>query len=374
MKAIVYLTIITLFFGCAPEKKEQDPEILADQKEIKYAEGFTIEQFDNYRLITLHNAWKGEHSKLRYVLYEDEKPKGVEHAVFIKTPIKSIACMSLTHIAFLEKLGLENTVIALSGCEYVSSPKIKTLIDAKLIQEIGVQQNINYELLVDQSPDFVMGYGIDESSSNYINKLKSLGIKVVLNAEYMETHPLGKAEWIKFIAAFYNEDDKAELLFDKLEQNYLNLVAQTITIKQKPTVFVVMPWNGAWYVSGGKSFQAQLFKDAGAKYLWDNNEEKSSLVKSTEVIIDVAIDADYWLNQDSYKSIAEMIGFVVKFNRFNAIKKHNIYNNDNRTNAFSGNDYWESGVINPDIVLKDLIEIFHPEVLEHELYYYRNLK
>jgi iron complex transport system substrate-binding protein len=374
MKAIVYLTIIATLLGCSPKKNEKVPEIVSDQKEIKYATGFTIQQFDNYRLITLNDTWKGETTKVRYVLYENEKPKGVDGAIFIKTPIKSIACMSLTHIAYLEKLGLEKSIVALSGCDYVSSPKIRTLIEAKLIHEIGVEQQVNYELLVDESPDVLMGYGIDESSNNYINKLKSLGVNVVLNAEYMETHPLGKAEWIKFVAAFYNEDDRAESLFNKIEKNYLDLLEITKTIQQKPTVFVGMPWNGAWYVPGGKSFQAQLFKDAGADYLWKENEEKSSLVKAKEVIIDVAFDADFWLNQNSYQSIAEIIGFDGKFKNFNAIKKQHIYNNDNRTNSFSGNDYWESGVINPDMVLKDLIEIFHPEVLDHELFYYRKLE
>lgn len=373
MKAIFYLAIIVTFFGCESKKNEKVAAVVSDEKEIKYATGFTIKQFDNYRLITLKDTWKGETSNFRYVLYENEKPTGVEHAVFIKTPIKSIACMSLTHIAYLEKLGLEKSIVALSGCQYVSSPQIKALIDAKLIREIGMQQHLNYELLVDKSPDILMGYGIDESSNSSINKLQSLGVKVVLNAEYMETHPLGKAEWIKFIAAFYNEGEKAEFLFNKIEKNYLNLLAQTKNLT-KPTVFVGMPWNGAWYVPGGKSFQAQLFKDAGAEYLWKDNKEKSSLVKSKEVIIDVALEADYWLNQNSYQSIAELIGFDGKFKSFNAIKKQHVYNNDNRTNTFSGNDYWESGVVNPDLVLKDLIEIFHPEVLDDELYYYRKLK
>jgi iron complex transport system substrate-binding protein len=154
----------------------------------------------------------------------------------------------------------------------------------------------------------------------------------------------------------------------------LALLTQTELLKDKPTVFVGMPWNGAWYVPGGKSFQAQLFKDAGAKYLWADNEEKSSLVKAKEVIIDVAFDANYWLNQNSYQSIADLVAFDEKFNSFSAIKNQDVYNNDNRSNALSGNDYSESGVVQPDVVLRDLIEIFHPELLDHELYYYRKLE
>ena len=135
-----------------------------------------------------------------------------------------------------------------------------------------------------------------------------------------------------------------------------------------------MPWSGSWYVPGAKSFQVKLFKDAGAEYLWLNNEEKSSLVKSKEIIIDEAFEADYWLNQNSYNSISAVTDFDENFKSFLAVKKQQLYNNDNQLNDKGGNDYWESGVINPHLVLKDLIEIFHPELIDHTLYYYRKME
>ena len=374
MKKIIYLSIIFFLFSCNSDKKESIQTIETVQPSIKYAKGFTIDKFDGYKLLTLSNVWKDEESTFKYVLYNNEKPSTIEDAIYIKIPIKSIACMSLTHIAFLERLGLENSIVALSGCDYVTSSKIIKLIALKKIKEIGVQQNTNYEMLVDESPSFVMGYGIDASSNNYINKLKTLGLDVVLNAEYMETSPLGKAEWIKFIAAFYNKEKLADSIFNNIEKEYLSLLEITNKIKEKPTVFAGMPWNGAWYIPGAKSFQAKLFKDAGAKYLWLDNDEQASLVKAKEVIIDEAFEADYWLNQNSYKSEKDIIAFDGKFKGFNAVKKHKLYNNDKRINQSSGNDYWESGVVSPHVILKDLIEIFHPQLVEHELYYYRNLK
>jgi iron complex transport system substrate-binding protein len=135
-----------------------------------------------------------------------------------------------------------------------------------------------------------------------------------------------------------------------------------------------MPWNGSWYLSGTASFQAQLLKDAGAQYLWLGNDEKSSLIKSKEIIIDEAYDADYWLNQNSYSDIASIIKYDDKFKGFKAVKQKKLYNNDNRINVALGNDYWESGVVNPQVILKDLIKVFHPELIKHEMYYYRKLK
>ncbi|PCJ24598.1 MAG: hypothetical protein COA97_09460 [Flavobacteriales bacterium] len=376
MKNFLSFFFLVTFLSCQFDEQEivVDKNPIQNLNKIKYAKGFTITQHENYKLLTLTNAWVGEKTSFKYVLYNHEKPTGIENAVFIKTPIKSIACMSLTHVAFIEKLGLENSIIALSGCDYVSSTTINKRIANDFIFEIGQEKSINYEKLIDQHPDVIMGFGIDASSKSNINKMKSLGLEIVLNAEYMETHPLGKAEWIKFVAAFYNEDKQADVIFNKIEKEYLGLLKLTQKVTEKPTVFTGMPWGGIWYVPGSESFQVQFFKDAGVQYLWMDNKERSSIIKSKEIIIDEAFDADYWLNQNSYRDINSIVGFDKKFKNFKATKEKNLYNNDNRLNSSLGNDYWESGVINPHIILKDLIQIFHPNLIDHQLYYYRRLK
>ena len=377
MRIVIYVTILITVFGCQSNKENEiqidNNHSIVLSQEIKYAEGFTIETFKGYKVITVNNTWVGDNNSFKYVLYKNVIPKNINGAVFVKTPITSIACMSLTHVAFIEKLEKEHSIKALSGCEYVSSKKINHQISSNLIKEIGQGKNINYELLVEESPSIIMGFGIDASSNNFINKLSSLGLEVVLNSEYMETHPLGKAEWIKFIAAFYEEESRADSIFNEIEKEYLELSQLTKGI-EKPTVFTGMPWSGSWYVPGSKSFQVQFFKDAGAQYLWLGNDEKSSLIKSKEIIIDEAFNADFWLNLNSYKDIASVVNYDKKFKGFKAIERKNIFNNDNRLNGSLGNDYWESGVVNPHIVLKDLIKIFHPDLLQHELYYYRKLE
>jgi iron complex transport system substrate-binding protein len=367
--------LILFLNACEEAKKETNglDEKSIQKHVISYAKGFSIVYFDDFKIITIHSAWKGENDPINYVLYENEKPLNMD-GVFIKTPIKSIACLSLTHIAFLEKLGLQNSIVGLSGCNYVSSPAIKERIKNQFIKEVGQHEVINYELLVNMNPEVIMAYGIDQTSTTKINKLKTLGLTTVLNAEYMETHPLGQAEWIKFIAAFYNEEDKADSIFDNIEMEYLKLIEITSHVKNKPTVFTSMPWSGAWYVPGGLSFQAKLFKDAGATYLWADNQEERSFVKSKEVILDEALNADFWLNVNAYHSINEIVETDKVLQNFKALKQQRIYNNNLRENAAAGNDYWESGVVNPHIVLKDLIKIFHPTLIEHELYYYKKLE
>jgi len=368
---------ILFLLGCSTDANKQSSKFSDDiilETSVKYAEGFTINRFEGYKVVIINEVWKDAVNTYKYVLYENEKPLGITDVIFIKIPIKTIACMSLTHVAFLESLGVENSIVGISGCNYVNSSTINKEITNFNIKEIGQDQNINYEILVENSPDIVMAYGINSSSNGAINKMKELSLQVVLNSEYMETHPLGKAEWIKFVAAFYNLDGIADSIFNTVEKEYLTLLALTDKIDIKPSVFTGMPWSGSWYIPGGKSFQAQLFKDAGAEYLWIDNDEKSSLVKSKEIIIDEAYDADYWLNQNSYNSITAITSFDANFANFSAIKNKQLFNNDKRLNGKGGNDYWESGVVNPQLVLKDLIKIFHPNLIEHELYYYRKLK
>lgn len=372
MKSFLYVFFLLVIFSCKTDSPTSNK--VGKEVGLKYAKGFIIEEIDDFKVITLNDAWRGEKTTYKYLLYKNDEPEGFADAIKIKIPIKSIVCMSLTHIAFIDALNEQKTIIGVSGGKYTNNPKIKSLIDTKSIVEIGVEQTINYELLVEKNPHLVMAYGIDGTSTKYTSKLLKLGLTTVLNAEYMEVHPLGKAEWIKFVAAFYDKENLANRIFNSIEKEYLSLLSKTENIAEKPTVFVGMPWNGNWYVAGGKSFQAQLFKDAGANYLWNNNEEKSSVIKSKELVYNDALEADFWLNVNSYSSISSILSYDERLKNFSALKDSLIYNNDNRINEFTGNEYWESGTINPHIVLKDLIEIFHPDVLEHELYYYRRLK
>lgn len=372
MKGWYLPILILLFISCGSESVKEKK--LSSLKQLDYAKGFSIEERGDLKIITIKDAWRGETNSKQYVLYRNSLPNNYKDAVKVKIPIKSIACLSLTHMAFIEALGLENTIVAAAGCNNTNSSKIKTLVQNNKIAEVGDEQSINYEVLVEEGPSIVMAYGVDESSLTYINKLNQLGLITVLNAEYMETHPLGKAEWIKFVAAFYDVDEKADSIFKYTKEEYLHLTNLASDVVNKPTVFVGMPWNGSWYVAGGKSFQAQLFKDAGAYYLWSDNDEKSSLVKSKEVVYDEAFSANFWLNQNSYNSIPAIIEYDGRLKNFKSIKEGLLYNNDNRLNSFSGNDYWESATIYPQIVLKDLIKIFHPNLIEHKLYYYRKLE
>ena len=380
IKLFIAFIIFILSQSCSTNSEEESISAIAEtaveksSNKLKYAKGFEIEEREGVKVITLKDAWRGDKTSYQYVLYKNYRPAGFDGATFVKVPIKKIACMSLTHVAMIEKLNKINSVVAISGCDFSNSVNVHERLKNNKIKEVGNSQKLNFEILINEEPDIVMAYGIEQSSGAQLDKFKEVGLSVVLNAEYMELHPLGQMEWIKFIAAFYGVDKEANIIFDEVEKEYLELTMLTKDLSDKPSAFSGMPWNGSWHVPGGKSFAAQLYKDAGVDYLWNDNNEKGSFVKSKEIILDEALDADFWLNLNSYNSMEAVLNYDERFNNFLAFKQKRLFNNNKRLNKNGGNAYFETGVVNPHIVLKDLIEIFHPELLEHELYYYQRLE
>src|SRR5690606_37765531 len=232
MKNIVLITFFLIVASCQISKKENDN--YHSQNTNKYATNFSIESHSNYKIVKVHQPWKGENKTLNYILYKDEKPENIE-GIFIKTPIKSIVCLSLTHLSFIEELKETNSIVGIAGTDYVSSEKIIHKIHANQIKEIGQHEMFNYEVLTELRPDVVMAYGIDQSSTAKFKKLEDLQLTTVFNAEYMELHPLGKAEWIKFVAAFYNKEKLADSIFNFIESEYIKIKNSIAEVNEMPT-------------------------------------------------------------------------------------------------------------------------------------------
>jgi iron complex transport system substrate-binding protein len=196
-----------------------------------------------------------------------------------------------------------------------------------------------------------------------------------LNADYTETSPLGRAEWVKFTAMFFNREGDANTLFDEIAANYDELTELTATVETRPTVLVNGMFSDIWYISGGNSFTARMIEDAGGDFLWSDDESIASLALSFEAVFDRAQSADFWLNANFWFSLDEGLAEDERYSEFAAFQNQRVYNNNLRVNETGGNDYGESGVLRPDQVLTDLISIFHPDLLpDHELFYYRHLE
>jgi iron complex transport system substrate-binding protein len=263
----------------------------------------------------------------------------------------------------------------MSSPQFVTNQEVINALNNGEIIDIGYEKKLDFEKIVHLNPDLVLAYGINSEVTGYMKKLNELGITVVLNGEYLEKEPLAKAEWVKFIAPFYNKESVAFQKFDKMAQQYNSLKDIVSEEKSKPLVLNGLPWKGVWYVPGGESFAAQFIKDAGGSYLWGKNRSTEALPLDLETVYEKALKADCWINPGATSSIKDILRIDKRLGDLYVIQTGMIFNNNAVVNQNGGNDYWESGVTNPHLILKDLVKIFHPELLpDHKFVYYKKLK
>ena len=366
-----------LFFLVSCGRQSRDSERSVSDKP-DFAQSFRIEQSENYKILKVFNPWQNaENISITYVLSDDPSliPDSLKAFTFIRTPVKKVIALSSTHIGFISALGESPGISGISGKEFISDPLVRKAIEEKKCFDVGYAPNLNYEMILSLKPDIVFLYGLDASVQAISGRLAQTGIPSVVISEYLENHPLGKAEWIKFFASFYNKYDEAVSIFDTLKNRYIMMRDSVKLINEKPGVLSGLPWKDTWFLPGGNSFAAKLIADAGGHYLWSENESGEVIPMDLESVFMRAVDADIWINTGTAASKADLSGRDRRFILIKAYKTGLLFNNDARANTGGGNDYWESGVIHPDIILRDLIEIFHPGYLtKHDLFYYRKLE
>jgi iron complex transport system substrate-binding protein len=343
----------------------------------QYAERFSILRYNGYTNVQVKNPWqKANEVVLNYYFVSNDSIQlpDVDPYYIIKTPVKRVVCLSTTHIAFIDCLGKTSSIIAISGKKLVSNKQITKGLQDGTIPDLGYDQSLNYELITKLKPDVVFAYGVTSNISGSLVKLRDLGIKVIIIAEYLETHPLAKAEWIKVFAECYHESTLAKKTFDSVSSQYIKLTKLTQNIKNKPKVMIGFPFNGTWYIAGGKSYMAKLINDAGGDFIWNNIDSYESVPVNWETVFEKSMYTDIWINIGDIHNKKEITSTDSRLASFNTFKNNNLYNNNALENNTGGNDYWESGVTNPHIILNDLIAILHPEITSgYNLHYYRKI-
>jgi iron complex transport system substrate-binding protein len=345
---------------------------------IQYAKGLEVQYFKSYKVVKIGTPWGGAKEGFEYVLVQcgTPAPKAGDPGVSAKSaliniPIKSIIPMSTTYLPALDKLGVAGTIKGLDSFLYANTPSVVKLIEDKKLVEIGSGATVNLEALIVLKPDLVMTFGSGSAEYDTHPKLAEGKITHALNADFMETTPLGRAEWIKYLALFYNLEGKAESIFKDTVSKYQKLSTLTESVKTRPTVLINAPYQGTWYLSGGKSFQSALIADAGGAYLWADDQTSGTLVISFEAVFQKAGKADFWINA-GFPTREAALKQDSRYGDFAAFVNGKVWNNDVRVNKNFGNDYFESGVANPDVVLADLIKIFHPDLIkDHTFVYYQ---
>lgn len=362
--------------GCL-ERYDPTIDYFPEKATLAYAKGFTLEYFKHYKVITVTTPWPEAKENFRYVLVQcgAPTPEGFADAQVIQIPIRSIAVLSTTHLPHLEMLDALDRLVAVSSHENVYSPAARQLIAAGKVAEVGRGPSVNLERILDLRPDLVTAVGHDQPQYNTHPLLRNAGVNVAINSEYVEPTLLGRSEWLKFTAAFLNQDGLAQRRFAEMTERYEAYAARVrdIPAAQKPSVFGGFLHRDVWYVPGGDSYIARLVADAGGVYRWADDHHRASIPLSFEAVFERAGDAEVWFTSDlDWFKRADLLAANERYSAFKAFRASRVYNQNARLNEHKANDYWESGIAEPDIVLADVIKILHPDRLpEHQLKYYR---
>ncbi|MFT4830989.1 MAG: iron complex transport system substrate-binding protein [Psychroserpens sp.] len=381
MKTYPYLILLLAFWSCKQGPKEELPLLMPiEETAISHAQGFTINKgSQGITIIKITSPWPNAEAVFTYALVPRDKMAFItlnrdEYDAIIATPIEKIVVTSTTHIPALEALGVENSLIGFPNTEYISSEKTRTRIAQNQVQELGNNEAINAEMVIALQPDVVVGFSIDNRNKAY-NTIQNSNIPVVYNGDWTEETPLGKAEWVKFFAPFYHLDKKADSIFSAIETNYASAKQLAMKAKIRPTVLSGALYKDVWYLPGGKSWASNFISDANADYLWKSSEETGSLSLSLESVLDTAKEADIWISPSQYTSYEQLEEGSRHYTQFKAFKDQKIYTFANSKGATGGLLYYELAPNRPDLVLKDLIHIFHPELLpDHQPFFFKPLE
>ncbi len=373
---IVFFTLLIFAVGCK-ENTESTSKITSEiENEIKYASGLAIFKYEDYTVIKVSNPWPNATKNYTYILKEKEAkiPDSLSRFTTIQVPIKNIVVTSTTHIPSLEMLGVENSLVGFPNLDYVSSEKVRARIENGKVRELGSNQTLNTEVIIDIAPDVLIGYGIDNKNPTLDNLEKS-GLKIMLNGDWNEQTPLGKAEWIKFFGVLYGLDEKANTIFSDIEKEYNTTLELAKKAASKPTILAGDMFEGTWYLPKGSSWGSLLLAQAGGNYLWKETEGTGSLSLSFETVLEKAKDADFWITSGQFSTLKEMIDANPHYSQFKAFQNKNVYSFSSRKGKKGGILYYELAPNRPDIVLKDIVKTLHPELLpDYTPFFFEKLK
>ena len=360
--ATAFISIVLLVCCKQPTtQQENTPE----SNGVQYATGFTISKVEDHTVISIVNPESNNKKELRYALVEKDisikNPEGYDAVV--RVPLQKIVVTSTTHIPSLEALGLENSLVGFPNLKYISSKKTRDNISKDRVKELGNNQEINIEVLLELAPDVVVGFTL-EGNNKSLQTIEKTGIPVLINADWRETHPLGKAEWIKFFGALYNKTQQADSIFNTIETNYnqAKKLAQNTTLK--PRVLSGAMYKDIWYMPKGDSWAARFIEDANGNYLWKETKGTGSIALNIESVLEKGQQADFWIGPGQFTTKAQLLEFNTVYGAFEAFKNDKVFSFTNKKGASGGVIYYELAPNRPDLVLKDIINILHPTLLK----------
>ncbi len=378
---IVALVVVALFTSCSNNEIALSLEPLYTPR---YAKGFSIERDaeSGAKYLVVRNPWQDAREIVFYTKIDTLAPP------------KRIVAMSSSHAAMLDAVGCADRIVGMSGCRFVYTPSLRQAIEQGAISEVGYDSAFDFERVRMLNADVVLLYGVAGEAKRITNKLDEVGIPYIYIGDYLESEPLGKAEWVVAIASLCGEGERGEKLFAEIEERYNTLCEAVEGTTSRPRVMLNLPYRDTWFMPPHNSYMVHLIEDAGGEYILTEsgkrkaenetdaserkteNEELStkSAPISLEEALELALRCDYWINLGQIESKAELRAVAPRFAEVDAVRKGRLYNNTKRTTESRGSDFWESGAVRPDIILADLVKILHHNAPTDSLYYYKKME
>lgn len=364
-----------LCWSCSQQTERTGANTNSQIIKLSYAKRFTIKKEKDYTVLELFGNKQNNDVTATFILYKNQKPDYNKEAFFVKTPVKRVASMSSIYTTMIEKLNELKSVIAIDNIDYYNNASVQTLVEQHKITELSKGPHIEVEKTLALNPDLLLTFGMGNPKNDVDAKLLQANLPIAISLDHLEETPLARYEWIKFIACFFDKEAVADSLFKKVETHYKELKTLTEQSTIKPKVLTEMKYGDVWHVPGGKSFISNLLRDAGANYIWKDDNQTGSITLSFENVYAKAKDCDVWINMYNVNSKKELTSYDERYSLFKAFKEDKLFNNNKIQNSKGFSNYWEEGISNPDEALADLIYIFHPDLLpNHQFTFYKKIE
>lgn len=372
--------LATIVVGCTNSGKVDEKNGQIEEGKMEHAQFYSID--DNkgdIKTVTIKNLWSGSEKYDKYRLVPRDSIsllKSDEWA--IPYPVKNIVCMSSSHVALMAALDEHESITAISGTGFITNEKVKAMIAEGKIADIGTEELPNYEKIISLKPDVVIAYGVVGNSNSYIENLKRYGIKVFTIGEYLENDPLGKLEYIKLFGLLTDKEQMADSIYNSVCQQYLQTkekISGAIGSNTTRTkVLINAPYKGTWMIPGEENYISRLIIDAGGVILGAKEGTSLSSQMSFEQVYMIALQADIWLHTNAINTLHELAAENQLYRNIPSFQQGKVYNN-NLITSNGGSAFWETGIVEPHIILKDLAIILHPNLMDDkQLKYYRRLE
>lgn len=369
---LTFWVTVLLLSACGGKSSTASGSAQGDTIPLHYSSNLSLIDYEDCIVAQLRNPWDTAKILHTYVLVDKKQPLPQElpQGTLVRTPLSKAVIYSSVHCSLLKDFGALNSIGGVCDLKYIKLPEIEEGCRKGTIADVGDGMNPNIEKIIDLHPDAIL-LSPFENSGGY-GRVEKLNVPIIECADYMETSSLGRAEWMRFYGLLFGKKTEADAMFAAVERNYKDLQELVKPISFAPSVMCDLKTSSTWYTPGGNSTIAKLYSDAGANYIFREDTHSGSLPYPFEVIFEKGQQTDFWLiryNQPVDKTYVELEKEFAPYAGFRAFKERNIYGcNTNRV------PFYEETPFHPDWLLKDLIKIFHPSLLEgYELRYYNKL-